>query len=124
MSETRCIALVRGSNHEYVNTALCDLVRYAHLTFVDTPKVCDPVFADNVLVQVMSKPLKASCGSAAVVQLENEPGSAIFQLHKIHPPAHVIIVSSKHDIYGDLLENIGVMPDLDFTMPDDGEGSG
>lgn len=127
MPETKCLAVVRGNNRSGVITALCDLVRHARLIFAGTPKVCDPAFADNVLVQVMKGPLNARCGAAAVVQLENEPGRAIYLIRKIRAPAHVVIVSPQHDIYGGLMEDIDLLPDLDFTMPDDDEdnwGSG
>lgn len=127
MPETKCLALVRGSNRSSVITALCDLVRHARLNFAGTPKVCDPAFADNVLVHVMNCPLNARCSAAAVVQLENEPGRAIYMIRKIRAPAHVVIVSPHHNIYGGLLENINLLPELDFKMPDDKEdnrGSG
>lgn len=124
MPETKCLALVRGNNRSGVITALCDLVRHARLTFAGTPKVCDPAFADNVLVQVMKEQLNARCGAAAVVQLGDEPGRAIYLIRKIRAPAHVVIVSPQHNIYVSLMENIGLLPDLDFTMPDDEEDNG
>ncbi len=122
--ETKCLAIVRGNNQSSVITALCDLVRHARLNFAGTPKVCDPVFADNVLVQVMNEPLIARCGAAAVVQLEDEPGRAIYMIRKIRAPAHVVIVSPQHDIYDGLLKNIDLLTDLGFIMPDDGEDKG
>lgn len=124
MPETKWLALVRGSNRSSVLTALSDLIRHARLNFAGTPKVCDPAFADNVLVQVMKEQLNARCHAAAVVQLENDPGRAIFMIRKIRAPAHVVIVSPQHDIYDGLLKNIGLLPDLDFIMPDDGEDKG
>lgn len=122
--ETKCLAIVRGNNQSSVITALCDLVRHARLNFAGTPKVCDPVFADNVLVQVMKEQLNARCGAAAVVQLKDEPSRAIYLIRKIRAPAHVVIVSPQHNIYGGLLEQIDLLPDLDFTMPDAGEDKG
>lgn len=119
MPETKCLALVRGSNRSSVITALCDLVRHARLNFAGTPKVCDPAYADTVLVQVINVPLKEQCSAAAVVQLGDEPGRAIYMIRKIRAPAHVVIVSPQHNIYGGLLADIDQMPDMDFTMPDD-----
>lgn len=122
--ETKCLALVRGSNRSSVITALCDLVRHARLSFAGTPKVCDPTYADTVLEQVINVPLNARCSAAAVVQLEDEPGRAIYMIRKIRAPAHVVIVSPHHNIYVSLMENIGLLPDLDFIMPDDQEDNG
>lgn len=122
--EIKCLALVRGSNRSSVITTLYDLVRHARLNFAGTPKVCDPAFADNVLVQVMNGPLNARCGAAAVVQLKDEPGRAIYLIRKIRAPAHVVIVSPQHNIYGGLLENIDLLLELDFKIPDAGEDNG
>ena len=119
--ETKCLAFVRGNNRSCVVTALCDMVRHARLSFAGMPKVCDPVFADNVLVQVMRGPLETPCATAAVVRLENEPGRAIYMIQKIRAPAHVIIVSPKYGIYDNLLADFDLMPDMDFTMPEDYE---
>lgn len=120
--KTKCIALVRGKNGNCVSSTLRDLILHARLVFAGTPKVCEPTFADNLLVHTMNKPLKSGCGAAAMVQLEDEPSRAIHKVQKIRTPAHVVIVSPYHDIYGGLLENIGKMPELEFTMPGDEEG--
>jgi len=68
----------------------------------------------------MNEPLDGRCSAAAVVQLEDEPGRAIFMIRKIRAPAHVVIVSPKHDIYVVLMEKIDLLSDLDFIMPDNG----
>lgn len=119
--DTNCIALIRGKNRFYVDTALRDLLRHARLNFAGTPRVCEPAFADNLLVHTMNSPLKAGCGAAAMVQLKDEPSRAIRKVQKIRTPAHVIIISSHHEIYGGLLENMGKMPEQEFTMPGDEE---
>lgn len=124
MPETKCLALVRGNNRSSVITALCDLVRHARLNFAGTPKICDPAYADTVLEQVINVPLNARCSAAAVVQLGDEPGRAIYMIRKIHAPAHVVIVSPQHNIYTGLMEKIDLLPDLDFKMPDDDEDNG
>lgn len=121
MYKTNCFALIRGKSRVYVDTALRDLLRHAHLTFAGTPRVCDPAFADNILVNVIKGPLKEECISAAVVELEDGPARAIYYVQKIHAPAHVVIVSPTHEIYGSLLEKVGQMPVLDFTMPGEEE---
>lgn len=122
--EPKCLALVRGNNRSSVITALCDLVRHARLGFAGTPKICDPAYADTVLEHVINVPLTARCSAAAVVQLENEPGRAIYMIRKIHAPAHVVIVSPQHNIYVSLMESIGLLPDLDFKMPENEEDNG
>lgn len=113
----KSLVIVRADDISKVKTALCDLVRYAHLTFIGKARMIEPSFADNVLVQVMKSPLKSSCKSASIVPLEDEANIAIGRIRKIHPPAHIIIVSPKHDIFYELINYVDMLPeiDIDFT---------
>jgi hypothetical protein len=66
----------------------------------------------------MKVPLKKACRAAALVSLNDDPGVAIDVLGRIHPPEHVIIVSSRHEIYAKITECIGGLPDLkDYVAP-------
>ena len=47
----------------------------------------------------MKAPLKSWSTAAAIVPLMDSASSAINRLRRIHPPAHVIIVSPMHEIY-------------------------
>ena len=93
------MAVVRANNAAKVRTALYDLVRYGHMTFADHARKLEPVFADNIMVHIMKSPLRACCFAAAIVPLEDPPSIAIDRVRKIHPPAHVIIVSPINEIF-------------------------
>lgn len=112
-----CFAVVRGNNLAKVKTALCDLVRFAHLTFADQPRRLGPSFADDILVKVMKSALKNCCESAAIVPLTEQAGSAIGRIRKIHPPAHVIIISPIQEIFHELINYIDILPEIDLTVP-------
>ena len=47
------LAVVKTDDMSKVKTALCDLVRYARLTFADKARRLEPAFADNILIHVM-----------------------------------------------------------------------
>lgn len=115
----KSFAVIRAENSGKVNVALRDLVRYGHMSFDDSPKKMDPRQADKVLTEVMHTPLKNTCGSAAVVPLGEQASVAIGRLKKIHPPAHVIIVSPRHSTYSHLVQNIRKMPEMDLRNRDD-----
>src|SRR5574341_602938 len=112
----RSLAVVRADDLANVKTALCDLVKYAHLTFADRARKVEPAFADNILVHVMKSPLISCCEAASIVPLTDEPSAAIGRLRKIHPPAHVIIVSPRHEIYHDLVNYVDILPEVDLTF--------
>src|SRR3990170_7651617 len=110
------LAVVRADEMSKVKTALCDLVRYARLTFADKPRRLEPAFADNILIHVMNSPLRTCCEAASIVPLTDEASAAIGRLRKIHPPAHVIIVSPRHEIYYELINYIDILPEIDLTL--------
>ncbi len=110
------MAVVRGDDVAKVKIALCDLVRYGHMTFADNARKLEPTFADNILIHIMKSPLKASCQAAAIVPLVDQASVAIGRLRKIHPPAHVIIVSPRHEIYHELVNYVDILPEIDLVL--------
>lgn len=110
------MAVVRADDMSKVKTAICDLIRYGQFTFFDRARRLEPAFADNILVHVMKSPLRTSCEAAAIVPLVDEPSAAIGRLRKIHPPAHVIIVSPRHEIYHELVNYVDILPEIDLTL--------
>ena len=110
------MAVVRADDVSRVKIALYDLVRYGHMTFADKARKLEPTFADNILTHIMKSPLRACCSAAAIVPLEDEASIAIGRLRKIHPPAHVIIVSPRHEIYHELVNYVDILPTIDLMF--------
>lgn len=110
------MAVVRADDISKVKIALYDLVRYANFTFSDRARKLEPSFADNILTHIMKSPLKACCSYAAIVPLEDQASVAIGRLRKIHPPAHVIIVSPRHEIYHELVNYVDLLPEIDLSF--------
>ncbi len=110
------LAVVRADDMSKVRTALCDLVRYARLTFADKARKLEPAFADNILIHVMKSPLKSCCEAASIVPLNEDASAAIGRLRKIHPPAHIIIVSPRHEIFHELVNYVDMLPEIDLTL--------
>lgn len=110
------MAIVRADDASKVKIALYDLVRYGHMTFADNARKLEPTFADNILIHIMKSPLRACCTAAAIVPLEDQASIAIGKLRKIHPPAHVIIVSPRHEIYHELANYVDILPEIDMAF--------
>jgi len=110
------MAVVRADDVSNVKIALYDLIRYANLTFSGRARKLEPTFADNILTHIMKSPLRASCSFAAIVPLEDQASVAIERLRKIHPPAHVIIVSPRHEIYHVLINYVDLLPEIDLAL--------
>lgn len=109
-------AVVRADDMSKVRTTLCDLIRYAHLSFEKKARILEPAFADNILIHVMNSPLRLACEAASIVPLNEDASAAIGRLVKIHPPGHVIIVSPRHEIYNELATFIDILPEIELNM--------
>lgn len=111
-------AVIRADDPVKLNTAISDLQRHGGLSFTLSPRELNPAQADKILTEVMKVPLKKSCKAAALVSLSDDAGVAIDVLGRIHPPAHVIIVSSRHDIYPKINDCVKRLPELkDYVTP-------
>lgn len=111
-------AVIRADDPAKLNTAISDLQRHGGLTFTSSPRELRPDSADKILINVMRVPLKKQCKAAALVALSDDPGVAIDVLGRIHPPAHVIIISSRHDIYSRINDCLQRLPELrDYVAP-------
>ncbi len=113
------LAVIRADDYAKVKVALHDLKKYGRMSFVGGPKKLDPGHADEILTTVMCTNLRNPCGASAVVALQDPAGYAIGRLRKIHPPAHIIIVSPRHEIFHELREKMEVLPDLERSMEED-----
>ena len=67
-------------------------------------------------MSVMGVALKSKCNSAALVELNNHAGAAISRLKKIHPPAHIIIISPRHKMFEELAVRFSKYPEFDRTF--------
>lgn len=112
----KAFAVVRADDSDKVKIALHDMEHYGRIRFNSNPKIIEPRYADNLLVNVMGVPLKARCNSAALVELENNAGAVISKLRKIHPPAHIMIVSPRHEVYGELISTSEQYPEFDRSF--------
>lgn len=112
----KSFAVIRAEDPNKVKIALHDLEHYGSMKFRSNPKRIEPNYADQLLVSVSGVPLKTKCNSAALVELDTNAGAAISKLRKIHPPAHVVIVSPRHNAFEELLESSELYPEFDRTF--------
>ena len=109
-------AVIRADNELKLKTAINDLKKHGKLEFSIIPKQLPPDFADQLLVEVMNTDLKKQCNVAAIIGLNSSAGAAIDALRKIHPPAHIIIVSNRYEIFSELVEMVEELPEIDESV--------
>lgn len=100
------LILVRGENNSKLLIAIADIERHANLNLITKPKKVDAKFADEIVEKILKAPLRTKSNVATAFHVKEDITLAILQIKKIHPPAHVVVVSDEYDGYKELNESI------------------
>jgi hypothetical protein len=111
-----CFVIFRTDSVKKVLTALADLVRYGKIKVYD-PKMMPPETARKVMIELCGK-IKNPKEINVIARVNEKGGRVIFSLKKIHPPAHLIVVTPRHGIFEKLTEEFSTYRSLKgFTSP-------
>lgn len=102
------LILIRGESNAKLLTTISDLEHHANLNLVSTPKVIDPYFADSLVEGILNSKLRTKSNVATAFFVKEDTTLSILQIKKIHPPAHVVVVSDEYDGYNKLNELLDV----------------
>ncbi|MCQ2964913.1 MAG: DUF356 domain-containing protein [archaeon] len=100
------LILVRGENNSKLLNAIADIERHANLNLITKPKKVDAKFADEIVEKILKAPLRTKSNVDTAFHVKEDIALAILQIKKIHPPAHVVVVSDEYDGYKELNESI------------------
>jgi hypothetical protein len=98
------LILIRGENNSKLLNAIADMERHGNLNVVTQPKVVDAVFADSLVEGILNSKLKTKSNVATAFFVKEDTTLSIMQVKKIHPPAHVVVVSDEYDAYQKLCD--------------------
>ena len=96
------LILIRGENNSKLLSAISDMERHGNLNLISTPKSVDPNFADTLVEGILNSELKTKSNVATAFFVREDTTLSIMQVKKIHPPAHVVVVSDEYDAYSKL----------------------
>ncbi len=96
------LILVRGENNSKLLSAIADMERHGNLNLTTKPKVVDAAFADSLVEGILNSKLKTKSNVATAFFVKEDTTLSIMQVKKIHPPAHVVVVSDEYDAYSKL----------------------
>jgi len=100
------LILVRGENNSKILNAIADIERHANLNISGNPKKIDSKFADLLVEKILKSPLRTKSKVATAFFVKEDTTFSIIQIKKIHPPAHIIVVSNEYEEYGILKEKL------------------
>lgn len=96
------LILVRGENNSKLLSAISDMERHGSLNLTTKPKVVDAAFADSLVEGILNSKLRTKSNVATAFFVKEDTTLSIMQVKKIHPPAHVVVVSDEYDAYSKL----------------------
>ena len=96
------LILIRGENNSKILNAIADVERHANLTLVTKPKIIDAKYADKIVENILKAPLRTKSNVATAFRVKEDTATAIVQVKKIHPPAHIVVISNDYDDYKEL----------------------
>lgn len=92
-----CFVIFRTDSIKKVLTALADLVRYGKVKVYE-PRLMPTETARNVMLEICGK-IKNPKDVNVIAKVNERGGRVIFALRKIHPPAHLIVVTPRHGVF-------------------------
>ena len=96
------LILIRGENNSKLLSAISDLENHGNLHLSSRPKAIDASFADSLVENILNSQLKTKSSVATAFFVKEDTTLSIMQIKKIHPPAHVVVVSNEYDSYSKL----------------------
>ena len=100
------LVLIRGENNSKILNAIADVERHANLNLTTKPKVIDAKYADKIVENILKAPLRTKSNVATAFRIKEDTATAIVQIKKIHPPAHIVVISNDYDDYKELNKTV------------------
>ena len=107
------LILIRGENNSKLLNAIADVERHAGLTLSSKPKIIDPQFADSIVEKILKAKLRTKSDVACAFFTQEDPTVCILKIKKIHPPAHIVIVSNEYKQYSELKNKLNTSPNFE-----------
>ena len=91
--------LLRAESFDKILTSLSDMKRYGDLKVIGKPKVITEEFSETLLKKTLKQEVKIKFKANVIASVEGQGGLIIDRLRKIHPPAHMIAITDKNELY-------------------------
>lgn len=96
------IILIRAASKKKLLNALADLERHAGLKIAGKPRMIDSKKADNLAEKILKQKIRTESQIAVILRVLEDDTLSIMQIKKIHPPAHLVVVSQEYNSYEEI----------------------
>jgi hypothetical protein len=90
------LILIRAEDQGKLLNTIADIERHAGLKVAGKPKIIDSRKADEIASKILRQEVRSKSDIAVLVHVEDDTTKSIVQIRKIHPPAHVIVISEEY----------------------------
>ncbi len=106
------LILIRANSQGKLLNALADIERHADLKIAGKPRMLNPQIADKTAKGIIKQNLRTSCEVAALVKVLEDTTKSIMQIKKIHPPAHLVVISDEYKEFEEIKQTYNRLPVL------------
>ena len=106
------LILIRANSQGKILNALADIERHANLKIAGKPKILDPQVADKIAKGILKQDLRTNCEIAALIKVLDDTTKSIMHIKKIHPPAHLVVISDEYKEFKELKQMYNKLPVL------------
>ncbi len=106
------LILIRADSQGKLLNALADIERHADLKIAGKPKIIDPKIADRIAKGILKQNLRSKCEIAVLVKVLEDITKSIMHIKKIHPPAHIVVISDEYKEFEEIKQLYNRLPPL------------
>ena len=106
------IILIRAENQTKILNSLADIERHAGLKINGKPRIIDNKLADKYAKSIMKDRLRSKSKIAVLVSVKEDATLSILQIRKIHPPAHLVVISEEYRQWEEIKKIFNTLPPL------------
>ena len=106
------LILIRANSQGKLLNAIADIERHANLKVAGKPKIIDTQIADKLAKGILKQNLRTNCEIAAIVKVLEDTTKSIMHIKKIHPPAHIVVISEEYNEFEEIKKMFNSLPVL------------
>ncbi|CDG64617.1 MAG: uncharacterized protein PWQ15_1554 [Methanobacterium sp.] len=104
------LILIRAENQAKLLNSLADIERHAGLKINGSPRIIKNKVADKYAKSIMKDELRSKSKIAVLISVQEDATLSILRIRKIHPPAHVVVISEEYDQWKALQKLFNTLP--------------
>lgn len=93
------LIIIRADNNEKMLNAIADIERHAGLNITSKIHEIGSEYGDEVVANVLNQKLRNKSKVATTFFVREDTTLSILKIKKIHPPAHIVVLSEEYGDY-------------------------